>query len=435
MNITLYISNYDKTDIVKTFVAAKTWAFTNGQLRYPTNVLNPIIRVDFTGETITDEQKSCINYAYIPAFNRYYFIENIVMVTSVICDIYLHVDVLYTYIGRTGSPLRSTSVFVERSESTTYRNSLYPDERINIEHRNVYQYEQLSTAGVPPLKFKGNGTEDSGGHGRNVTVSLTYNNAADISFNMSPEVTTTTESNVITPRYHATGSGFVVYVLTKDQLVQLLREFLVDDTKASFVRSICIWPFDLPTANLLQDSSTGQLKYGNNQTFTFTGDANLYVYRTTDVDSYKYFSITNFAPSGISIDTYLKMNGYATWSMYLPYIGWVDYDSSIMLEGKKLEVFYDFNFDNASCECHVFFDGKIIINKDCDMGIKVPVNTTNQYEINQRRNAITTQEITTMIAGLIMIFGGLALTSTGAGAVGGVPMMVGGGGTAAAAGS
>ena len=67
MNITLYISNYDKTDIVKTFVAAKTWAFTNGQLRYPTNVLNPIIRVDFTGETITDEQKSCINYAYIPA--------------------------------------------------------------------------------------------------------------------------------------------------------------------------------------------------------------------------------------------------------------------------------------------------------------------------------------------------------------------------------
>ena len=47
MNITLYISNYDKTDIVKTFVAAKTWAFTNGQLRYPTNVLNPIIRVDF----------------------------------------------------------------------------------------------------------------------------------------------------------------------------------------------------------------------------------------------------------------------------------------------------------------------------------------------------------------------------------------------------
>ena len=54
------------------------------------NIMNPIIR-------LKDPTPIESNYCYIPNFNRYYFIEEVIFVNREIQEIYLSCDVLETY--------------------------------------------------------------------------------------------------------------------------------------------------------------------------------------------------------------------------------------------------------------------------------------------------------------------------------------------------
>lgn len=54
------------------------------------NIMNPIIR-------LKDSTPIDNNYCYIPNFNRYYFIEEVIFVNKEIQEIYLSCDVLETY--------------------------------------------------------------------------------------------------------------------------------------------------------------------------------------------------------------------------------------------------------------------------------------------------------------------------------------------------
>ena len=144
MQIYLYKINYRKNDIKKTFTASNTVTMT-GSLRFPTNHLNPIIRIDRSSLTDLAEialmsPYPTVNYAYVPDLNRYYFITNITAFATNIFDLYLHVDVLMTYIGQTGAPLRSKSVFVERSADSQIYNELYEDNRVSFMSNNSISF-------------------------------------------------------------------------------------------------------------------------------------------------------------------------------------------------------------------------------------------------------------------------------------------------------
>lgn len=62
----------------------------NGTLRNATDILNPVI-------LICEPTFLSANYAYINAFNRYYFITDIVSVAYGLWELHLRCDVLYTY--------------------------------------------------------------------------------------------------------------------------------------------------------------------------------------------------------------------------------------------------------------------------------------------------------------------------------------------------
>ena len=70
----------------------------NGALKDDTSVLNPTIRIDI--KNVSFPQGTNIftpNYAYIPAFGRYYHIKDIVCVNNTIFEISMHVDVLMSW--------------------------------------------------------------------------------------------------------------------------------------------------------------------------------------------------------------------------------------------------------------------------------------------------------------------------------------------------
>lgn len=77
-----------------------------GNLREESNVVNPQILIEATSIT-------GVNYAYIPAFGRYYFITEIESVRTNLWRIHMHVDVLYTY----RSQIRSNKALVYRQQN------------------------------------------------------------------------------------------------------------------------------------------------------------------------------------------------------------------------------------------------------------------------------------------------------------------------------
>ena len=83
MDITFYINNSEKNKISKNLTNN---THISGTLRNETGVMNPVILIHSVNPTK-------FNYVYIPEFNRYYFITDMVSIRTDIWQIKLHVDV------------------------------------------------------------------------------------------------------------------------------------------------------------------------------------------------------------------------------------------------------------------------------------------------------------------------------------------------------
>lgn len=87
MNVTLYVNNSESNKVGKTLTGGTT---LSGTLRNETSVLSPDLMIE--GEDLTG-----FNYAYIPAFNRYYFIKDITSARQGLWRVSMVVDVLESY--------------------------------------------------------------------------------------------------------------------------------------------------------------------------------------------------------------------------------------------------------------------------------------------------------------------------------------------------
>ena len=87
MNITLYKNISEVERVGKTLTNSID---LNGSLRNESRIINPSILIEH--DNISD-----YNYAYIPEFNRYYFIKDMISIRNNLWQIELYVDVLESY--------------------------------------------------------------------------------------------------------------------------------------------------------------------------------------------------------------------------------------------------------------------------------------------------------------------------------------------------
>lgn len=105
MNITFYqnISEYNAVN-----KSIRELVTITGSLRNESSIVDPIITV-----SDIDNIVGSMNYAYIPEFNRYYFITNIESINTNLWRVSFHVDVLYTYRAQ----IKSNNAIIERNEN------------------------------------------------------------------------------------------------------------------------------------------------------------------------------------------------------------------------------------------------------------------------------------------------------------------------------
>lgn len=103
MTIKLYKNYSDKNVVDKTVY--QYGADITGTLRDDCSIINPVIAIEGLADLT-------VNYAYIPEFGRFYYINNIVCKRN-LYELQMHVDVLMTY--RTG--IRSNTAVISRQQN------------------------------------------------------------------------------------------------------------------------------------------------------------------------------------------------------------------------------------------------------------------------------------------------------------------------------
>ena len=127
MNITLYNYAGDPKKIAKPLSGGTA---LTGALREPSNIINPSFLIELNN---VDN----INYAYIPAFQRYYFVTEKESVRTGLFRLTMHVDVLNSY----ASEILGLRAVAERTEETTKQSPYIADKE-----QRTFAYRQVQTA-------------------------------------------------------------------------------------------------------------------------------------------------------------------------------------------------------------------------------------------------------------------------------------------------
>lgn len=113
MEITLCVNTSEKSKIGKNLTSMNVFS---GTLREETSIISPVVLMEL-------ENPSSYNYAYIPEFGRYYFINDIVSVRKGLWRISMQVDVLESF----KNYILDLGVILSDSENTGAENYLSGD--------------------------------------------------------------------------------------------------------------------------------------------------------------------------------------------------------------------------------------------------------------------------------------------------------------------
>lgn len=117
MNIVLCENKSEKNKINKSLTSGVT---LSGNLRNESNVVNPTIIVNTDNPTI-------YNYAFIPAFNRYYYITDYISIRTGIWQLNLKSDVLMSF----KDSILNSSALINKTESVGKNNYLSGNNWVN----------------------------------------------------------------------------------------------------------------------------------------------------------------------------------------------------------------------------------------------------------------------------------------------------------------
>lgn len=138
MTINFYVNQSEKNRLDKTLTSAFD---LNGELKEDCSIIDPVIKI------VSDvSSMASVNYMYIPSFDRYYFINNVISINNDICEVHAHVDVLSTY----KDEIRAQRAIVSRQEKKW---NLYLNDGVFKTYQNPYIITKAFSSGFTSQHF------------------------------------------------------------------------------------------------------------------------------------------------------------------------------------------------------------------------------------------------------------------------------------------
>ena len=316
MNIK-YWTNYSKK---KNSTAQPTSGTTlSVTLKDDCSIINPIIR--------SAAMPANANYIYIADFNRYYFVTNVVYITKDLKEFSCEVDVLATYKSTIGSTVARIA-FAATGYDTAIADSRICTKTSKIKYSNSADLTSLTSNGCYALTVFNNDSQTSAGFG---TIYLLD---AD---NMS--------------RLKKWMANPTIY----DALEQYLHGAPLESIYS------CIWvPFNI-SAN--PGSAVSSIHIGNQDTSLESPAITGYVLgaQTSASDTasitipYRYNDFRDSEP-------------YTSMELYLPGVGYTDFNISDWLDSTSVDITYTFDYANGDLTYYLDdFNNYLIQTATCNV--------------------------------------------------------------------
>lgn len=123
MEIKLYKNLSENNVIGKTLTQIKS---VEANLKNDVSVINPTLVLNYTANILES------NYCFIPKFNRYYFIDEIIPITGDRCIVKCRVDVLESF----KDDIKSLTVILDKSQSIYKSNKYLDDGSFIVENKD-----------------------------------------------------------------------------------------------------------------------------------------------------------------------------------------------------------------------------------------------------------------------------------------------------------
>ena len=123
MEIKLYKNLSENNVIGKTLTQIKS---VEAQLKNDVSIINPTLVLNYTANILDS------NYCFIPKFNRYYFIDEIIPITGDRCIVKCRVDVLESF----KEDIKSLTVILDKSQSIYKSNKYLDDGSFIVENKD-----------------------------------------------------------------------------------------------------------------------------------------------------------------------------------------------------------------------------------------------------------------------------------------------------------
>lgn len=389
-----------------------------GSLLDTTSIINPVIKIFFNPESmdgyVVDDNKIYItfngmkitwdsfiydyvlaaNYAYIPEFNRYYFINDIISIRRNIWQLIMNVDVLMSY----KDELLKLDAFIVRNEFDF--NKYVKDDMVS------YYYDKEVIEYVAAKGDKVNTTF----HSKNTQPILKNCLISVINDQTLYNTSAVTPPSDSLPEVENDITGACVsyntYCTTPLYVARMVKHFIdVDDTLSSYVISVVFLPFDISN-----DGDTRALRLGE------TPLEDVHVYNITPQLS-KYHVIADFTITG---DSFMDYDPYTKYELYIPYLSYITVSADDILNNRII-VYYVVDYQSGSSQVTVYdvTNGKTIYTSSCQLGVKIGVTSTNAREVMDAANANNIGLAVGVLTSVLSIAGGVA-TSNPVAVVGGL---------------
>jgi hypothetical protein len=409
MKIVLYNSKAEKNRVNKNGYLDQIVEL-EGTLRAGTSLVNPAVVlelhdeqlkkvmdshipvVDDDGNEVVDDESKPVtfsyvnkvlsaNYAYIPDFNRWYFVTDITATGRNLWMITMSVDVLMSYYG----DIMNLSAFIARNQFLY--DTFVNDDLANFDYKKEIEIRQVSNKSDvtelrtdPPIEWN--------------TAIMAYLTDDDVlnsmptpALNDLSSIGSTVSGGNISTQY-ITGPTRFIY--------QLAKTVYKNDTLLSFVKTIMIYPFSIPSivADDIKSIKIGTTDYTLPFTFKYP---DYYPGRVVVAD----FDVPEAA-------SFLDYSPYTTYEIYIPYSGFVTLSGENIL-GKNLKVFYLVNWEDGTANAYIYnvTDNVIIYSAQCVLGVKVALSSSNATELSNQKTALGLNTGINLIGSAMTIGGGI----------------------------
>ena len=360
--------------------------------------------------------ESTYNYVFIPKLKRFYYVTNVVFMNKDYTRLQLQEDVLMSW----KNLIKSQKCFIDRYENgsnTHLIDSRYPVE--DIPTISFYSPSNLTTC--IELSYLMGNIPTTTDKLPNILVVTT----ADMQNIQSDADNISAPSGTLLPNIQSRRHGTeFIYLLNFAEFGGLVGACINNDAPASYIHSAILLPFNLfdiySASKMKLYAGSKQLGYGEWVDVQTTGPE---FYQTTKGGS-PYIVIADFnfnSTSGIVIsDSYLDFSPNTQWEFYIPFVGWVQVDAN-QVYNKRIMVYYTFDIDTGLSTAYIYnvTNDKIIHSASCQIGIKLPIATSNAEELARQQQATGLNLIMGLLSSALAIGVG-AYSGNGVAVAGGV---------------